>query len=34
VSIFLDEKWKRDAKKGERAKNYINIYTDISYHGN
>jgi hypothetical protein len=34
VSIFfIDEKWKRDAKKGETAKNCTNIYTDISYHG-
>jgi hypothetical protein len=31
--FFLDEKWKRDAKKGEKAKNCTNIYADISYHG-
>jgi hypothetical protein len=30
---FLDEKWKRDAKKEERAKNCTNIYTDINYYG-
>jgi hypothetical protein len=30
---FLDEKWKKDAKKGERAKNCTNIYTNISYYG-
>jgi len=28
----LDENWRRDLKKGERAKN-CTIYTDISYYG-
>jgi len=33
VSIFfLDENWRRDLKKRERAKN-CTIYTDISYYG-
>jgi hypothetical protein len=30
---FSNENWRRDAKKGERAKNCTNIYIDISYHG-
>jgi hypothetical protein len=30
---FSNENWRRDAKKGERAKNCTNIYTDISYYG-
>jgi hypothetical protein len=30
---FSNENWRRDSKKGERAKNCTNIYTDISYYG-
>jgi hypothetical protein len=30
---FSNENWRRDSKKGERAKNCTNIYTNISYYG-
>jgi hypothetical protein len=29
---FSNENWRTNSKKGERAKNCTNIYTDISYH--
>jgi hypothetical protein len=30
---FSNKNWRRDLKKGEKAKNCANIYTDINYYG-